>query len=288
MDETTNPEPGVDSTPAPEAEAYDEQPSDELADGEQSDEPAPVDDDAEEAEYEGKKFTGPKGIKEAILRQADYTRKTQEVAEQRKQVEAQAAQVQQFAQLNDAIVNDIANLRQVDMELAKYNGVDWYRLANDDPATAQVHRMRFDDAQRARVELSARLQHQHQQRSQGLQAQQDQGLAKRVQESESALASDDKTWTTARSSELSTFIQEQYGMSRDQLAQAMSPAFARLMRDAMTARKALTKATAKPPPDPVKPVTALRANTPTKPGLHDGLSTDEWMRRHNSLNRKKA
>ena len=104
MDETTNPEPGVDSTPAPEADAYDDQPSDELADGEQSDEPAPVDEDAEEAEYDGKKFTGPKGIKEAILRQADYTRKTQEVAEQRKQVEAQAAQVQQFAQLTEAAV----------------------------------------------------------------------------------------------------------------------------------------------------------------------------------------
>jgi hypothetical protein len=60
------------------------------------------------------------------------------------------------------------------------------------------------------------------------------------------------------------------------------------MRDAMTGRQALTKAVAKPPPEQVKPAVVLKANTPTKPGLHDGLSVDEWMRRHNSQIRKKA
>jgi hypothetical protein len=46
-------------------------------------------DTLEEVEYEGKKFKIPAELKPALLRQQDYTRKTQEVAEQRKAVEAQ-------------------------------------------------------------------------------------------------------------------------------------------------------------------------------------------------------
>ena len=56
-------------------------------------------DDELEDELEGVKLKGKKDALEKLkaerLMQADYTRKTQEVAEQRKAIEAQRAQVQQ-------------------------------------------------------------------------------------------------------------------------------------------------------------------------------------------------
>jgi ribonuclease HI len=231
-----------------------------------------------------KKYTVPKEIKEALLRQSDYTRKTQEIAEHRRQIEQERASVQQLAKAENEHLQDLANLRLTENVLQRYQGANWQQMAAEDPAGTQARWIDYQQAQEARRFVAERIsQHQNQR---GLQAQQE--LAKRVQESEAALASDDKTWTEARSAELSAFIQKQYGFNRDELAQALSPKFVRLMRDAMTGRQALTKATAKPPPEQVKPAVVLKANTPTKPGLHDGLSVDEWMRRHNSQTRRKA
>lgn len=285
MDETTNPATEVESTAA--SEVTDDAPtdvSDELADGDESTDAEQPDSDVEDVDYEGKKYAVPKEIKDALLRQADYTRKTQEIAEHRRQIEAERASVQQLAKAEQEHLQDLANLRLTENVLQRYQGANWQQMAADDPAGTQARWIDYQQAQEARRFVAERIsQHQHQR---GLQAQQE--IAKRVQESEAALASDDKTWTEARSAELSAFIQKQYGFNREELAQSLSPKFVRLMRDAMTGRQALTKAVAKPPPEQVKPAVVLKANTPTKPGLHDGLSVDEWMRRHNSQLRKKA
>lgn len=286
MDETTNPATEVESTAAP--EVTDDAPtdvSDELADGDETtDANADADPDAEEVELNGKKYVVPKGWKDERLMHADYTRKTQETAEERKAIAAEKVQLQQRAAAEESHLQDLANLRLTESVLQRYQGANWQQMAAEDPAGTQARWIDYQQAQEARRFVAERIsQHQHQR---GLQAQQE--IAKRVQESEAALASDDKTWTEARSAELSAFIQKQYGFNRDELAQSLSPKFVRLMRDAMTGRQALTKATAKPPPEQVKPSVVLKANTATKPGLHDSLPIEEWMRRHNSQLRKKA
>ena len=62
----------------------------ENAETEESDE-----DDLEEFEWNGRKVKGPKGLKEGLMMQADYTRKTQEVANTRKELEARAQRLEQ-------------------------------------------------------------------------------------------------------------------------------------------------------------------------------------------------
>src|SRR5687767_11611432 len=44
----------------------------------------------DELEWDGKKFTAPKGAKDGFLMHADYTKKTQEVAQTRKELEDRA------------------------------------------------------------------------------------------------------------------------------------------------------------------------------------------------------
>ena len=64
---------------------------DELLETEGEDNPeeeTEPEDDTDEVEFEGKKYRVSKDIKDALLRQADYTRKTQELAEHRNQVSA--------------------------------------------------------------------------------------------------------------------------------------------------------------------------------------------------------
>lgn len=94
------PEEADDEPPSPEplessAEDFDD--SDEVATDEPQDEPedTSADADLDEIEINGKKYKVPK---EAALRQADYTRKTQEVAQERAQVHAAYQQTAQLAQ----------------------------------------------------------------------------------------------------------------------------------------------------------------------------------------------
>lgn len=288
-DETTNPETEVEGADAPEVDDASADVSDEIADGDESEDAAQEASlEVEEVDFEGKKYAVPKDIKDALLRQADYTRKTQEVAETRKQLEARAAEVRQFGELQQGLIEDMADFRAAQKAEKAYEQIDWVSWSNQDPAAAQAEFFRYAQLKARREELEKQVQTKASQFQQQRGMETQQAIAKRFQEAEAALASDDKTWDMSRSSALAAFITTEYGFDKGELAQAMSPKFARLMRDAMTGRKAVTKATAKPPPEPAKPAVVLRANTPTKQGLHDGLSMDEWMRRHNSLTRKKA
>jgi hypothetical protein len=281
MDETTNPEPGVEGNAAPDDEQLNDAPEG-LAD-EQPDDAEQPDADVEDVEYEGKKYAVPKEIKDALLRQADYTRKTQEVAESRKQLEAQAAEVKQFAQFQQGLIEDVADYRAAQKAEKQYEQIDWARWAEQDPAATQVEWIKYQQIKGQREVLERQVQSKASQLQQQRGMETQQAIAKRFQEAEQALASDDKTWDVAKSSALAAYITKEYGFDKDELTQAMSPKFARMMRDAMTGRKAITTATAKPPPAPVgKPVTPLRSNTPASTGLHDGLSTEEWVRRRNS------
>ena len=64
----------------PEMEADEPVNLDDPGEPEVEDELQPEDDDSEEIDWNGKKFKGPKGLKDGLMMQADYTRKTQEVA----------------------------------------------------------------------------------------------------------------------------------------------------------------------------------------------------------------
>jgi hypothetical protein len=98
------------------------------------------DDDSEEVDYEGKKFRAPKGIKEAILRQADYTQKTQALSQQRRDFE----QSRDATLANDKAFNDAkVRLGVIDHNLEAYKNVDWDTLQAQDPNAAAQHWRNF-------------------------------------------------------------------------------------------------------------------------------------------------
>jgi hypothetical protein len=97
MEELASPESEVTSAPADAPEAVDTSFDSSLLEPDAPPEVETSDDDSEEVDYEGEKYKLPKKLKDALLRQQDYTQKTQQVAEQRRAIEAQAQQVQQHA-----------------------------------------------------------------------------------------------------------------------------------------------------------------------------------------------
>ena len=91
-------------------------------DGNPIEDQAAPEDDREEVDFEGRKYTVARALKDALLRQADYTRKTQELADGRKAFEAERATFQQASQ---AEIAARAQVVAIDQSLSQYRNVDW-------------------------------------------------------------------------------------------------------------------------------------------------------------------
>lgn len=119
------PETPPQETPAPqEAEQTDVQPTTEEA----ADEQAPEDDGYVDLELEGEVVRVPPKLKEGYLRNADYTRKTQELAQLQKQSLAVMQQQELIGKFQQETKAEQKALAQVQSELERYKQIDWTNL----------------------------------------------------------------------------------------------------------------------------------------------------------------
>jgi hypothetical protein len=132
-----------DPEPAPEVaqpEAEAEQPAEIAADQTEDDTPE-VEEEAgeesglEELDLDGESYRFPAKVaakvkewKEGALRQEDYTRKTQQLAELHRHVALTSEAVQKNFELQNAINNERLELSRVEAELSRYKSVDWSSL----------------------------------------------------------------------------------------------------------------------------------------------------------------
>lgn len=108
--------------------------SEEEVEEPEAEEAAPEPDaEFEEVEYE-EGIQTPKELKDALLRQKDYTQKTQRAAEELRvaqELKNQAELQQQFvASHSDAL----AEATSIQRQLQQYNQLDWAKLADENPA----------------------------------------------------------------------------------------------------------------------------------------------------------
>jgi hypothetical protein len=283
MDETTNPETEVaeeDFVEAPEADVEEteaEGDEAETADAEEGAEPS--EDDSEETEYEGKRYKLPKELKEALLRQADYTRKTQEVAEQRRQIEQAQVDLVARAEAQRALVKDYAKVESIAERVEAYDKVDWQTLSRDDPGAAQQHWIQYQTLKDQQAKLVGEIQAKEQARS--LEAQQE--IAKQIQQGQEVLAREIKGWGPEAAQKVSRFATENYGVTPQELATITDPRIIKLLHDAMTLRES-QKATqvAKKAAEvvAVKPVKSLGTKTSAAKDPNR-MTTEEWVKWRN-------
>lgn len=216
-------------------------------------------DDSEEVDYEGEKYKLPKKLKDALLRQQDYTQKTQAVAEQRRAIEAQALQIQQQAQLSQQYVAEYAEALSLDKELAQYQNINWHQLMDADPVQA----MKLDRQMR---ELQARRDHVVSSVTQKQQAQQFESqriAAQRLAEGRAVLEREIKGWTPETAKALASFGKEQ-GFTEAELAQVNDPRTVKLLHKAWQYDQLMKAKTAKPEPvTQERPVTRITASKGT-------------------------
>lgn len=211
----------------------------ENAETEESDE-----DDLEEFEWNGRKVKGPKGLKEGLMMQADYTRKTQEVANTRKELEARAQRLEQQFQASEEYLDARADLRAVTKELERFEGFDWsaYQQARlTDPLSADEAWNYAQHLRSQKAQLEAVIQQHDTRRT----AEAQQEIAKRMQETHEYAKTNIKGWTPETDKQVVEFALSK-GVTREQMQSLMSPLVYEMLYLARIGQEALNKPAPKP------------------------------------------
>lgn len=235
--------------------------------------PEPIDDD-EEFDWEGKKIKGPKGLKDAVLRQADYTRKTQEVADQRRALEEYANRLSQQARVSDTEIEARAALVNIDNRLKEYQQVDWNAWEDTDPMAASKAWREYTMLDKSRGQYAEALHQTQALRTQA--AQQD--FAKRVEETEAYARKNIKDWTPEVDKQVLDFARQK-GIDQGFLRDHMQPLLYDILHKASVGERVLSRpAASKPAATPVQPLETVSARTsaPVRKSLSE-MSMDEYV-----------
>lgn len=157
-----------------------------------------------EVEYDGAKYKVPAPLKDALLRQQDYTKKTMEIAEQRRELETRQRQVQEAQQLSAAEIKAFSQLDGLNAQLANFDGIDWLALDHADPEVIRA-KGAYDELVRQRATLSANIQ----QHLTAKQAHAQQIAAKEREQVDQVMAREVKDWNPEKRAALEQFAVSQ-------------------------------------------------------------------------------
>jgi hypothetical protein len=255
--------------------------SDLESEGDLSD--AGSEEDFEEIERNGRRAKIPAWLKPELMMQADYTRKTQELAEARRNLESERTNVQQASQEE---LSAHANLALIDRQIGQYSKVDWNSWHDSDPFEAQKAFAQFQLLKDARAQTLGYLGSVRQERT----IKEQQETAKRLEEGAAELARDIKDWSPTTAAKLLDFGQARYGFSREDLDGIDDPRLVKVLHAAFQweeHQKQQRRAQSHVAAQTSRPAAKIGGAAP-KPGLDDRLSAEEWLRRRNEQLRKRS
>lgn len=243
----------------------------EAAEGEEAQESA--EDDLEEFEFDGQLIMGPKGLKEAVMKNADYTQKTQEVAERRKELESFEQSLRARSEATEAELNLRAEVWAVEAALKQYENIDWAAWLEQAPDEAQKARFQYDDLRRLSGDTKQKLEEAASERSQYEQ----QDFAKRVGQTREYAEKHIKGFSPDMEKRVIDFALEQ-GITEGQLQSSINPAIFDILHKAMIGAETL-KNPATPPQKKAVPLKTVssRSNAPVRKSLSD-MSMDEYVK----------
>ena len=253
-EEQTPLEAEAEATEEVESEEATDEPNDEAEEEEQSQDEVPA---ILKLKVNGEDVEKPLDEVVALAQQGlDYTQKTQQVAEQRKELEAYAQQIQmqeqafqQQMQLNNVLIEDVAKITSLDQQLNQYANVNWQQLSDSDFVEAQKHFFTYNQLQQERSALVSQFEAKKQQ----IANQQSQLMADRVAKGKEVLAKEIPGWSQETTQQLVT-VGKEYGFSDAELNSIVDPRHVKVLHDAMQWRKLQQNSTVKKKVSSAKPV----------------------------------
>ena len=249
----------------------------------------------EEIEHEGATHRIPKALKGAFLMQADYTRKTQELADQRRGFDSERETFSRAMQTQAAQMRELGRVHVLDETLAAYSQVDWAALRAQDPERANAMFQDYVQLRDQRDALAGHVQQALERESHEAQR----SFAKRYTETNAVLSRDIKGWNQDTANKVRDFALGS-GITAEQLTViATTPTLAKLLHKAwlgeqlVRKQEAATKAASAGNPaedatvQPLKTVGRKSAGI-ARTGLHDDLPADEWLKRRTDQVRRRG
>ena len=251
-------------------------------------------DDTEEVDWDGTKYRIPKALKPGLLMQADYTRKTQELAEQRRHVEQHVQSLSQQAELQQATLEHRVNLRTVEQQLQQFQNTDWQAYsANygaDATASAMASWQQYRDAKAELEGAIAKTETETRQMS-------ERSSANAIAQADQVLSREIEGWSPQLVQDLAGYAATEFGITpqelRDSVVNPDGTADTRTFKVLARLHRAETElAKLKGQATKAQQAAKQAAVTPAKavgqraggykPGLDDSLPADEWLRRRNA------
>lgn len=232
-----------------------------------------------EIEIDGVKYKIPAALKDGFLMQSDYTRKTQEIAAERKALAEARERVQQAG---EAEVNARASVIAIEAALQQYQNVNWDALEAQDPQSANRHFRQYMQLQNALGEAQNEYQSAVQART--LETQHE--AAKRIEQGVAELQRDIPGWGPELASQLMDFGASM-GFSREYMESVDDPKLVKLMHTAFVAQKAMKPVAPKVDTQSIKPAAKVKGGGQPLAGLDDRLGMDEWLKRRSEQIRRK-
>jgi hypothetical protein len=251
----------AETTEEVESEEATDEPNDEAEEEEQSQDEVPA---ILKLKVNGEDVEKPLDEVVALAQQGlDYTQKTQQVAEQRKELEAYAesikAQEQAFQeqmQLNNVLIEDVAKITSLDQQLNQYANVNWQQLSDNDFVEAQKLFFTYNQLQQERSQLVSQFEAKKQQVVQ----KQTQLMSEKIAKGKEILAKEIPNWSPETNQALLSTGKD-YGFSDAELNSIVDPRHVKVLHDAMQWRKLQQNSTVKKKVSSAKPV--------VKPGSKD-------------------
>ena len=307
-------DPEVDLDPQEEdtqTEGEDNEPeAEEIEASETDDEGEETDEEVEQAPElidwdlgDGKTVNVPASVKDHLLRQADYTRKTQAVAERERELESERESLTGFGKLSKEMQANVGRLASVDEQLAKFargaNGqmvsvddIDWVTWQQTNPQEAAKAVQRAQTLQQQRASLQRNVE----EGQKKYESETKQQAAKRLQETRAFAEKEIPNWSPDREKQLAdTVISKLSDRAKQLLGDNIDPSLLSVLDAALDgyryrearatkAKRAMVKQ--KDNVTPLKTV-AQRRGGGSGSELSDKLSTAEWIaRRQKQLNAK--
>ena len=260
-----------------------EEANEDEAEGEETEEESGEPETAE-VELNGEKYKVPAALKDAFLMQADYTRKTQEVAETRKIAEAKLAEAESVFNVSNEVLEARAALLNVSNGLNQFQNVDWAKLEAEDPIGAMSAWRQYQQLEKARGEITGFLNEEQSKRA----ATAEQETANRLRETAEFARTKIPGWSPEVDAKVTAFAEAELGFTRDTLKSAYSPSVYKALHLAWLGHQSLQKQNAQPkaPAAPTKPLGKVTPRANPVAGLDDRLSMDEWIQRRNEKARR--
>lgn len=215
-------------------------------------------------EYDGKEYDIAPEIKDALMRNKDYTEKTQSLGDQRREFESQQQQFKRFQEASQAHADKLAELKAIDNQLAQFQTIDWNAAMEQDFEQATKLNMQAQQLQAARNNVVQEIDQAENARQQSINEQ----LARTAQKTDEAMSGRYANWGEAKEG-LGQFAVEQLGFPADSVRRAVSEPEMNALYLAQIGYKTLQKAqkAAKAPApqkaQPSKGIKSKRNKAPT-------------------------